>query len=351
MFKIRNAIVVSCVLWSLFGCGGTPPAKTSGAGPDWVYNPSAVYPENTYISAVGYGVDRESAEKNALGALASIFGQTVKGETLASYKYSEAVRDGVISINEGSAIDNAVKTSFEMQTLIGAEIKDRWFDGKDTHYAIAVMDRLQSSLLYSELIESNLQVIEHLLDIPLNDRYSFDAYARYDLALIVANANSAFLNVLSVLNPAAAMGLRDDIRQEDVYRLEALSIAQNIPLRLMVQNDRDGRIGSAFSSVLADRGFKIGEDTSRYVLDVAVTLSKVDLPQNPNTFVRYIVNADLRDTENNITIFPYSISGREGHTSLSEAENRALRMAEENIRESYGAALDGYLTQLSSNKK
>jgi hypothetical protein len=119
----------------------------------------------------------------------------------------------------------------------------------------------------------------------------------------------------------------------------------------MVQNDRDGRIRGAFSSVLSDRSFKTGEDDTRYVLNVAVTLSKVELPQNPNVFVRYIINADLRDTTNNITLFPYSTSGREGHTSLSEAENRALHAAEENIRESYGAALDVYLTQLSSNKK
>jgi hypothetical protein len=352
MSKIKKSILVSYILLlSLFGCGGTPPATTTGAGPDWIYNPSPVYPEDRYISAVGYGSDRESAEKNALGALASVFGQTVKGETMASYKYSEAVSGGLININEGSEIDNAVKTSFEMQTLVGAELKDRWFDGKDTHYAIAVMDRLQSSLLYSDLIESNLQVIDHLLDIPLNDRYSLDSYARYDLAAIIANANSTFMNVLSVLNPASAAGIRDETRREDTYRLEAFTIAQNIPIRVTVQNDRDGRIESAFSSVLSGRSFKTGEDDTRYMLNVAVTLSEVELPQNPNVFVRYIINADLRDTVNDITLFPYSVSGREGHTNLSEAENRALRVAEEKIKESYGAALDVYLTQLSSNKK
>jgi hypothetical protein len=350
MFKVKNFLLISGVLLFLCGCGGTPRTTTAGAGPEWVYTPGTVYPESQYISAVGYGLDRESAEKNALGALTAVFGQTVKGETMASYKYSEAVKDGIIDIREGSSIDNAVKTSFEMRTLIGAEIKDRWFDGKDTHYAIAVMDRLRSSLLYSDLIESNQQLIEHLLDIPLNERYSFDAYTRYDLAGIIANANTAFINVLSVLNPAAASRWNES-RREDEYRLEALTIAQNMPISVMVQNDRNGRIGNAFSSVLSDRGFKTGENDSRYVLDVTVTLSRVDLPQNPNVFVRYIVDADLRDTWNKVSLFPYSTSGREGHTSLSEAENRALRTAEGHIKESYGSALDAYLTQLSSGKK
>jgi hypothetical protein len=238
-----------------------------------------------------------------------------------------------------------------MQTLIGAEIKDRWFDGKDTHYAIAAMDRLKSGLLYSDLIESNLQVIDHLLDIPLNERYSIDAYARYDLAGIIANANSAFVNVLSVLNPAAAAAMGDEIRREESYRLETLNIAQNIPITVRVQNDRDGRIGNAFSSILSDRGFKTGGNEPRYLLNAAVTLSRVELPQNPNIFVRYIIEAELRDTAHDTILFPYSVSGREGHTSLSEAENRALRIAEENIRESFGAALDTYLSKLSSNKK
>jgi hypothetical protein len=351
MSKIRKLIVISCIVPFFFGCGGTPQEQASEAGPEWVYAPDAVYPENRYISAVGYGLDRESSEKNALGALASIFGQSVKGETLASYKYSEAVNGGLIDIQEGSEIDNAVRTSFEMQTLIGAEIKDRWFDGKDTHYAIAVMDRLQSALLYSDLIESNLQVIEHLLDIPPDDRYSLDAYTRYDLAEIIAGANAAFINALSVLNPASAAILRDEVRREDEYRVEAFAIAQNIPISVTVQNDRDGRIGNAFSSVLSGQGFKTGETNARYALNVGVNLSRVDLPRNPNVFVRYVIDAELRDIANDVTLFPYSINGREGHTSLSEAENRALRIAEENIRESYGAALEAYLTQLSSKKR
>jgi hypothetical protein len=32
------------------------------------------------------------------------------------------------------------------------------------------------------------------------------------------------------------------------------------------------------------------------------------------------------------TLFPYTVKGREGHLSLSEAETRALRAAEANIK-------------------
>jgi hypothetical protein len=316
-----------------------------------VYSPEAVYPESRFVSAVGYGQDRESAEKNALGALTAVFGQSVRGETMASYRYSEAVAGGLIDTRENSAIDAAVKTSFAMNTLIGAEIKDWWFDGQ-THNAIAVMDKLKCGMLYADLIESNQRVIENLLVIPEADRDSFDAYAQYELAGTVADASAVFVNVLSVLNPASASIFRDKLRQGDDFRLEARRVSRNIPVAVLVNNDRDGRIRGAFAEALAGEGFRTGgTGEARYVLDVAVSFSEADLPRNPNKFVRYAVEANLRDTRNGAVLIPYTISGREGHSSLPEAELRALRIAERNIRESYGALLRDYLFRLGSGDR
>ncbi|MDR1375028.1 MAG: LPP20 family lipoprotein [Treponema sp.] len=337
------------IIAALISCAGVQPREQqTAAGPEWVYAPDSAYPENRYISAVGYGTDRESAEKNALGSLVAIFGQSVAGETMASYRYTEAVNGGLIDMREGSEIDSAVKTSFTMDTLIGAEIKDRWFDEKVTHYAIAVMDKMKSAMLYSDLIESNQRVIQNLTAIPEADRYSFDAYAQYELAADIADANTVFVNVLSVLSPASASAFRNELRQGDDYRLEARRVSQNIPVAVNVANDKNGRIRSAFAAVLSGEGFRTGGGDARYVLDVDLSMGEAELPQNPNKFVRYIIDANLRDMVSGAVLIPYSIEGREGHTSLSEAEVRAYRVAEEKIRTSYGEALRGYLSRLSS---
>jgi hypothetical protein len=70
----------------------------------------------------------------------------------------------------------------------------------------------------------------------------------------------------------------------------------------------------------------------------------VVFPNQQNKFTRYVVNADLTDTEGNAVLLPYTISGREGHLSLAEAENRAITAAERRIGESYGDALSEYLS-------
>jgi hypothetical protein len=344
----RFALAALTALLALGGCVSGPQNLTGplGRGPGWVYAPGDMYPEDTYISAVGYGLDREAAEKNALGALVAVFGQSVEGEVLTSYRYAEVVTGELQESWENSAIDSAVKTSFAMETLVGAEIKDRWFDGRDTHYAVAVMDKNKSALLYRSLMSANEDAIRRLTDIPGEDRYSLDAYIRWELAGDLADANGVFLNVLSVLNPPAAALAREGFRPGDEFRLNAREVAKNIPIGLTLSQDPDGRLGAAFSSVIANAGFSTG-DGSRYMLEAAVSITDADLPQNPNVFVRYLVEAQFRDLAGGQTLFPFSINGREGHATRSEAVNRALRVAAERIRDEFGRAFADYLAQIS----
>jgi hypothetical protein len=357
MCKIRCKIridsaagILTVFLGALFfvtACASAPQvlSKDTDRGPDWVYNTAAVYPEDRFVSAVGYGPDRESAEKNALGALVAVFGQNVEVETTAAYRYSQAVSEGIIDMGEETEIDSAVKTSFAMNTLVGAEIADRWADNKDAHYAVAVMERMRGGLLYGGLIDSNKEIIRNLTALSGEDLNTLDACARYYLAATVADANALFVNVLSVLNPASAIAARDESRPGEYYRIQARDIARNIPIAVQVDQDRAGRIGAAFGRVLTDMGFRLGSAPSRYVLEAALSLPEVELPQNSNKFVRYIVDAGLRDTAAGQILFPYSINGREGHTTLSEAENRAIRAAEREILASYPEALGSWLAR------
>jgi hypothetical protein len=132
--------------------------------------------------------------------------------------------------------------------------------------------------------------------------------------------------------------------------LEAREIAKKIPLAIAVENDPDGRIAAAFGAILSAAGFRTTEQnaSARYTLNVTIALNEVDLPQNPNKFVRYSVDAILRDRTVNQALFPYHISGRGGSTNYGEAEDRARREAEKKIRESYGEVLTNYLSIITA---
>jgi len=355
MHKIKQTIILAFAV-ILTVCASFPAAASGSSSknpkePAWVTNPRAVYSETQYVSAVGYGDDRESAEKNSLGALIAIFGQSVKGETTVSSRYAEAVRNGTVQINENSEINKAVQSSYALDSVVGAEIKDTWTNGKG-FWAVAVMDKLKASILYSNLIDTNEQTITSLTDISEFDKNTLDAYARFDLAAAVADTTGRFMNVLSVLNPAAAAAKRASgtFPGGDELRASCLHIAQNIPIGIVVTDDRDGRVASAFANAVSSAGFKTGGQDSRYVINVKLTLTPVDLPNNTNKFTRYLVDAKLTDTMRKSVLLPYNLNGREGHVTISEAENRALRTVEQTISTEYLKVLTDYLAQLTVKK-
>jgi len=76
----------------------------------------------------------------------------------------------------------------------------------------------------------------------------------------------------------------------------------------------------------------------------------VDLPNNTNKFTRYLVDAKLTDTMRKSVLLPYNLNGREGHVTISEAENRALRTVEQTISTEYLKVLTDYLAQLTVKK-
>ena len=107
----------------------------------------------------------------------------------------------------------------------------------------------------------------------------------------------------------------------------------------------------AFASALAKQGFRSGGTDSRYVLQVGVDFSSVEFPNQQNKFTRYTIDANLIDTRDASVLLPFNINGREGHISLSEAENRAVAAAEKKINDTYGTVLSDYLVRLLPNTK
>jgi hypothetical protein len=326
-------------------------APASRPEPPWVSAPGTVYNQAAYVAAVGYGAERGLAEKNAFAALTALFGQSVQGEQVAAVKYSEAVLNGAVdSWSENTEITNAIKTSVELESLVGAEIKDYWYDGGTTYYAAAVMERAKTAVLYADMIRTNEKIITDLTAMPDRVKNSLDGYSRYVFAGTVADANRVFANVLSVVGSRDTGIDPGTLKKGDEYRLEAAEIAKNIPIGVAVSNDSADRVRGAFVSAVNKAGFRTAAGNTRYLLDVSVVLSPVDLPNQSNKFVRYTVNANLTDRETGFILLPYTTGARSGHVTAAEAENRAYSDAVRSINAAYGDHLSAYLSALLPEK-
>jgi len=321
--------------------------NNSKTKPAWVDSIDSVYNRSQYVAAMSQASSREMAEKNALASLTAIFGQSIKADQTITNTYQEAVKNGVTTNwSDNIAMQNTIKTSASMDNLIGAEIKDVWFDSKSVYYAVAVMEKAKTEQIYNEMIKANQNVIDNLLKMTPTEKNSLEGYSRYQFAAVVADINITYGNLLQVIGSPLPSGLV----KGDVYRVEAQNITKAIPVRINVKNDKAGRIQGAFAKAFSDIGFRSGGTNSRYTLNVDITISYPEFPGNTNKFARMEMSADFTDTIDKSVLLPYNYNNREGHSSVGEAENRVYQMAERKINEEYKAILLNYLSTLLPQK-
>ncbi|MDR2738980.1 MAG: LPP20 family lipoprotein [Treponema sp.] len=342
MYKTVTAIILGFTLLSLG-------AVSLSADPGWIRNPYTAYDRNAYFAATGHGATRREAERSALAALTAGFGQSVQAEFSTLSTYTEAVSRGAVQVSGNTSVQEAIKTSAALDALIGAEIRDVWDSGAGIVYALAVMDKAKTSILYADLIRSNQRVIADLITLSNAEKNSLDGYSRYQLAAVIADVNRTYANILSLTGNTFGIEL-DSLKNGDDYRLEAAGITRTIPITVLVHNDRSDRIRSAFASVLSAVGFRSGGANSRYVLNVAVTISEAFLPDAARKHAQYVVDANLTDTVEDMVLLPFNINGRETHANFPEAEKRAVAAVEKKIKDNYGQLLSAYLSALPPNR-
>jgi hypothetical protein len=313
--------------------------------PDWVRDPYTKYDEKANVAVVGMGNSRDTAEKDALGKLVSIFGQSIQVDQNTATTFQQAEKNGVIANwSENTTNYSAVNTSTEMDALVGAEIGEVWNDAAD-YFAIAYLNKAKASLIYTEMVKSNQMMIDNLTNMAPAEKNTLNGGVRYKFAATVADMTNSYVNLLSFIGSPVPF-----LKKGEEYRLEANDIAKSIPIGIRVQNDKSERIEGAFAKVFSDLGFRKGDNASPYVLEVNIVTSPVDIANQPNKFTRIELKANLIDTKSRATLLPYNFNSREGHVSQSEADNRAYTAAVRKINEEYVEIFEEYISQLLPKK-
>jgi 23S rRNA maturation mini-RNase III len=328
--------------------GGASSGSTGGSSgqPGWIRAPYSVFNEAQYVAAVGTGNDTVQAERNAFANLTAVFGQSIQVSETLTNNYQEMIKSGAAaSWTENTSLDSVIQTSTSLEALLGSEIRERYND-RGTWYAAAVMERAKAARMYTDVINANLTMINNLTTMSDAEKNSIDGFARYQFAGVVSDINVSYGNVLKYLGAAVPARVGDG----STYRMEADTIARTIPVAVVVRNDRNNRVQAAIAKSLADRGFRSGGNNSRYRVEAELTLEEA--PSTQNVFVRYTLTANFIDARaNNAVLIPYDlITGREGHSSLPNAENRALTTVERKIDEEYAERLNDYLSRLLPKK-
>ena len=333
--KLKICLISLCFSLILTAC------RTS---PDWVRDPYTRYNKEAYLAVVGRGSSSEAAESNALDKLAAYFGAETELYESTVERYQEVIRAGIINEwSESFQRDFLFRLYASIDSPIDVEIGDQWDDGVN-YYAVAILNKARVIQIYSGIVKSNQEIIENLLNIAPAERNSLNSFARYQFGAAIADMTAPYVNLLSAIDAPPVQGVRTGAS----YRLDAYSIASEIPINIRVNNDRSERIIGAFARTLSSMGFRINANNSRYMLDVNVTFTPVVDANSPNSFYSTIdLSANLVDINSGTVLLPFILNNiRKSHTTQLQADNRALWAAARRIDEEYASTLGGYLFRL-----
>lgn len=319
--RLTNSMVLLAIL---AGCA-SPPGK-----PDWVSSPNSGYPVHAYMAGVGEGDTRKAAEDSAYGAIARIFTAQIDQKTREWESYFQEDRAGRTDALRSIQIRQVTGVSTR-KLLEDVRIADVWTDASTGRiHALAVLDRAQASQILRDRIadlDDRIRSLVSEADPAENKLRAAGNLYRAINALLLRETYDTDLRIVDpsgrgISPPVALAGVTQDFR--DLIR-------RDLSIELEVRGTRSDEIRTALIEGLARQGFAIREKTwgepSPPVPDVLIR-SSVEFQTVPNPrykLVRWTVAFEVSDPASGRILGSLSRSGREGHLTLPEAENRAVR--------------------------
>jgi hypothetical protein len=147
----------------------------------------------------------------------------------------------------------------------------------------------------------------------------------------------AFNDAVSKINAEYRNLLNDIIAAEPIQ-----PIKRGSTVGFRFNDDRNGIIQKALTTILSSAGLRNGDNNSDYNLDLTITITPLALQNNANVFVQFELFANLFDNNGRV-LLPYTISWRAGHRNQTGAENRAFREAVLKINAEYRNLLNSII--------
>jgi hypothetical protein len=353
---IRLRITAFAAALLVSACAASPSAQKNpndaargSQTPRWVTDSAAAFPDSEWLSVVDSAKDKKSAESAAISGLAQVFRVDLVSVINANQQFAQALNaangEKTAVSSESRDFAQELTSSSNVSGLIGVQT-DSWTAKDGTVYANARMNRRECSARYTAMIHENERIIKHLKEEAALQPETFDAFELLELAVNVARVTDNLHSLLSVLDPSA-ISRRPEYGNAEAVKTIALNAARSIVITIQVTGDSSGRIARAFGGYFTSRGFRVNTSGANpYLLSASFALEDVIFANSDNKYVRYILNCSVKNKDG-VEIVSSSENSREGHVTVEEARQRALRRAETSIATTgFAAHFDAYLVSL-----
>lgn len=188
----RWTVLATMGLLLVGGCAGS-------TAPEWLNSRSRHYPEQAFLTGVGSGEERRSAEDRARLEIAKVFQVDIRAR---EYSSETAISQGETSSYRQEAASRLVATSGRL--LAGVQIAEVWRDPQSrTWHALAVLDRLRAAGALRDAIAPLDRRIGAELELARQATTPLRSLAPYRRALRLERQRSALVADLRVVDGLA----------------------------------------------------------------------------------------------------------------------------------------------------
>jgi hypothetical protein len=303
--------------------------------PEWINNPALSYPEEKYLTGVGEGDTQKSAEERAYAAIARIFKVEVSSKSVELEKYLQVESKGKTEAQRQIAIEEMTKVSSE-KILENVKIVQTWQDKTTArYYALAVINRSHAAAALKERI--------NILDAEAKDffRKANEASDKFEKirnlrriirTLVLREAYNADFRIVN----SAGTGLESPINLGNITQELEEFLSKGFNVYVTVAGDISRAIRKAVIEGLNRDGFSVLKEngqanTADLLIIGEAAIWKANIPDPKWKYVRWCADFQLIDAKNGKTFGNISRTGREGHLTLSEAENKAMMAMQKEI--------------------
>ncbi len=312
----RFLSVVSVVLvFLVLSCASSSAPDSSKKAEAWIDDPYTVYPESEYLCAIGFGDSISEAESNAINGLVAGFSLDISSTVQTSI--NEMSKAGGSKTESSYANDIIMKA--EAEDLFGVQILQRAVDRQNgKNVALAVLRKSDASSHYRQLAEkekAQLALLKMNVSTNIGKFSAVRDAEQYRELVDEYNTNASIYNYLA----SPKLQLVSKVEADRLVRDACSSISASIA----IEDDAEGNLSSAISSVLTDRGFRVADADTTVRITGSVQWSESETDQFK--FANYVVDISVTELSSGDTLFVYDARSREGHTSYESAKNRAIK--------------------------
>ena len=335
-------------LCGVVGAGGC--AWLGGKGkPEWVDGRASEFPPSQYLTGVGQGESRSTAENQAYAAVARIFKAEVAAQAKDWEAYLVTEHDEVASAERRLTIDHVTKVSTD-KVLENVNIGDAWYDhGTRVHYALAVVNRSQAEASVTDKVVS----LDREIDADVVEaRQTTDKLAkvralrRAGRSLVLREAYNTDLRVIR----SSGQGIPSAYRVGELSGELAQFLSSHLGVTMQISGDHAEPIQRALAEGLVREGFHVtagsgGSDmeSSELLVRAMIRLIPIEV-QDPNfRYVRWCSDLEVVELATQRVVGAIARGGKEGHLTEREATAKALRVIQQEFSSEVAQAIAAHI--------